>query len=154
MFQNLRQNSTIYILHKGTNIHLENGCVTNVTQPRAKYGLPQNFSTEMVVDITANINGNIVNYTMLPAQLDIADTCLGADNIVISDNKDAIISEIYSLKQKSENIINSIENHKNIIESCDKILQEINPEYQYQSEINEIKLQMQVLTDLIKDLKK
>jgi hypothetical protein len=43
MFQSLRQNSPIYIFHKGTNPSLEVGTVTNVPMPRAKYPSIPNF---------------------------------------------------------------------------------------------------------------
>ena len=52
----------------------------------------------MVVDITAKINGNIVNYNSLPANSDIADTFNGSDCIIITDNKEAMNSEILALK--------------------------------------------------------
>lgn len=37
-------------------------------------------------------------------------------------------SEITSMKQRSMDIINSIETHQNIIKGCDEILQQLNPE--------------------------
>ena len=49
-------------------------------------------------DITAKINGNIVNYNSLPANSDIADTFNGSDCIIITDNKEAMNSEILALK--------------------------------------------------------
>ena len=118
----------------------------------------------MVVDISAKVGDQIVNYTMLPATVDIADTFLGKDSIVITDNKNAMNSEIIAVKQKSEDIIKSIDYHKQIICSCDSILNDLNPEYaekqQQQLEINELKTQMQdvsatlsSLTELIKELK-
>ena len=55
---------------------MEMGYVTQVSQPKPKYGLPPTFGQqqEMVVDLTAKVNGIITNYNMLPAQSDIADT--------------------------------------------------------------------------------
>lgn len=166
MFQNLRQNSPIYIFHKGENPKMEIGYVTAVSQPKPKYTLPTTFTQqqEMVVDISVKVGDQIVNYTMLPATVDIADTFLGKDSIVITDNKNAMNSEIIAVKQKSEDIIKSIDYHKQIICSCDSILNDLNPEYaekqQQQLEINELKTQMQdvsatlsSLTELIKELK-
>jgi hypothetical protein len=37
-------------------------------------------------------------------------------------------SEILSMKQRSLDIINSMEYHQNIISGCDEILQTLNPE--------------------------
>ena len=166
MFQNLRQNSQIYIFHKGDKPYMELGYVTSVSQPKPKYGLTPNFTQaqEMVVDLTAKVNGIISNYNMLLAQADIADTFTGAESIVITDNREAMNAEVVALKQKSQDALNSIDTHKQIIIQCESILNDLNPEYaekqQQQTEINLLKTQMQdvsatlsSLTNLIKELK-
>lgn len=148
MFQSIRQNSTIYIFHKGDNPRLEMGYVTSVTPPKPKYQVPPTFgqSQEMIVDIVAKINGQIVNYNSLPAQADIADSFSNGETIVISDTKEAMNAEIISLKQKSSDIVNSIEYHKKLMVDCDKILADLNPEFAekqaQQEEINSLKSQM------------
>lgn len=71
----------------------------------------------------------IVNYNGLPAQLDIADSYSNGESIVISDNKEAMNSEILNYKQKSLDAINSVDTHKGIIVGCDNILNTLNPEY-------------------------
>lgn len=43
-------------------------------------------------------------------------------------NKEAMNSEVSSMKQRSLDIINSIETHQSIIKGCDEILQQLNPE--------------------------
>lgn len=131
MFQSLRPSSPIYILHKGETPIFETGYITNVSVPRSKYGMPNAFAVnpqELVVDITVKVNDNIVNYTGLPANLDIADSFIGGDPIVISDSKDAMNSEILNLKKKSEDIVNSIDFHKKLLSEYDKILCQVNPE--------------------------
>lgn len=78
------------------------------------------YNPEMILDITADVNGtmtNDVNGTMtnfqkLPANSEIADF---GNNIVISCNKEAMSSEINSMKQRSTDIVNSIQLHKDII---------------------------------------
>ena len=73
-------------------------------------------------------------------------------------------AEVLALKQKSQDILKSIDNHKQIVIQCDQILNDLNPEYaekqQQQTEINLLKTQMQdvsatlsSLTNLIKELK-
>lgn len=79
----------------------------------------------MIVDITADINGTSANFQKLPAMGDIADF---GNNIVVSCNKEAMNSEVSSMKQRSLDIINSIETHQSIIKGCDEILQQLNPE--------------------------
>ena len=59
-------------------------------------------------------------------------------------------AEILSFKQKSVDTINSIEYHKQIITSCESILNSLNPEYaekkQQQDEITTLKSQMSEVT--------
>lgn len=50
------------------------------------------------------------------------------NNIVVSCNKEAMNSEVSSMKQRSLDIINSIETHQSIIKGCDEILSQLNPE--------------------------
>lgn len=155
MFQSLRPNNQIFILHKDKSL-LEVGSVVSVSMPTPKYPVPQVFGQpqEMVVDIVVKVNNQDVTYQKLPANLDIAD--FGTNGIVISDNKLAMNSEIMSLKQKSVNAINSVEFHQKMIANCDKMLSDLNPEFaekqQQQAEINDLKTQVSDLTKNISDL--
>ena len=166
MFQSLRQNSQIFILHNGDKPYIETVYVSSVSPAKPKYGLPQVFGQQqdMIVDIIAKVNGVIVNYNSLPANLDIADTFSGTEQIMITDNKEAMNAEVLALKQKSIDIINSVKQHKSLITYYEDILNSINPEYaekqQQQTEINILKTQMQdvsstlsTLTQLVKELK-
>ncbi len=149
MFQSLRPNNQIFILHKDKP-YLEIGSVLNVSIPVPKYpmqpmmGQPQ----EMTVDIVARVNNQDVTYQKIPANLDVAD--FGNNSIVLAVTREAMNSEIMGLKQKSVDIINSIDYHKNLITECDKILTDLNPEFaakqQQQGEIDDLKLQVKELS--------
>lgn len=165
MFQSLRQNSQIYIFHKGNNPILEIGSVTNTPIAKPKYAVPPTFGQpqEMVVDLIVKVNNQLINYNSLPAQLDIADSFSNGESIVISDNREAMNAEIINFKQKSVDVINNIDIHKKIIEGCESILNSLNPEYaekrQQQNEISELKGQMAsmsqslaALSEMIKQL--
>lgn len=157
MFQSLRPNNQIFILHKDKAI-LEIGSIVSVSNPMPKYQVPPVFGQpqEMVVDLVVKVNNQDINYQKIPANLDLAD--FGNGNIVLSDNRNAMNSEIISLKQKSLNIINSIDQHKELIANYDKMLSGLNPEFaekqQQQAEINELKMQVNDLTKGIADLMK
>lgn len=146
MFQSVRPNSPIYVLHKGDNPRLETGYVVNQPIPKPKYphtfGQPQ----EMVVDLVIKLNESTVNMNLIPAQLDIADSYSNGENLVISDSRDAMNSELLSLKQKSIDVINSKPYHEGLVLSYDKILSDFNPEMAekqaQQQEIMELKTQM------------
>lgn len=123
-FQNLRTNHQIYILHKDQTPTLETGKVIGMSLPVPKYGNTSMY-TDYVLDITVDIDGKQSNFQKLPANGEIADF---GNNIVITTNRDAMNSEVMSLKQKSLDIINSVDQHQMIIQGCDKILQSLNPE--------------------------
>lgn len=130
MFQSVRPNSQIFILHKGDTPSIEMGNVTNQPIPRPKYQLPATFGQpqEFVVDLVVKIGDRTVNYNSLPAQLDIADSSSNGESIVISDSRDAMNAEILNLKQKSTDIVNSVEFHKGLIDEYEKVLAQLNPE--------------------------
>lgn len=131
MFQNLRINSTLYILHKDAVPYIEYGSVVNVSAPKPKYPstppLGQFPQMEMVVDVVANVNGQNTNLQGLPAGLDIADFGHNG-NIVVSASREAINNEVAMMKQKSNDILGSLDFHRSVIDACDKMLSELNPE--------------------------
>ena len=123
-FQNLRNNHQIYILHKDAIPTLEIGKVTYVSVPVPKYGNTSMYN-DLILDITAEIDGKSTNFQKLPANNEIADF---GNNIVVAVSKNAMNNEVMSMKQRSMDILNSIEQHQSIIQGCDEILQLLNPE--------------------------
>lgn len=156
MFQSLRAGSSIYILHKSGAPVLEMGSIVNVTAPMPKYTVPPVFGQpqEMVVDMVVKVNGQDLNYQKVPANADIAD--FGMNGVVISDSRDAMNAEVVNLKNKSIDIIGSIDFHKKVVEDCNKILENLNPEFAerqaQQNDINSLKAQMQELMEMNKSL--
>ena len=153
MFQNLRINSTLYILHKDAVPYIEYGSVVNVSAPKPKYPsappLGQFPQMEMVVDVVVSINGQNTNLQGLPAGQDIADFGHNG-NIVVSSSRDAINNEISMMKQKSNDILGRVDFHRNVITACDKMLTELNPEVaekqKQEQEISTLKGQMQEMS--------
>lgn len=143
-FQNLRNNNSVYILHKNGTPYLEIGKITNVTPPIPRYGSQFN---EMTVDLSMEVNKSPVNFQKVPANQEIADV---DSDIVISCNKHAISDEVKFMRQRSEDIINSIEQHEQIIAGCDDIIKVLNPEI---AEKEARDKETQALKDEIKSLK-
>lgn len=156
MFSNLRTNSQIYILHKESSPYVDVGTVVSVSQPVPKFPVA-NFmqQQELVVDVVVKINGNDVTLQKLPANLDVADQGVNG-NLVITTSREAMNSEIDSLRQKSLSIINSVEYHNKIVQDCEILLQRLNPEFaeqrQQKQEIDTLKLQMSEMMGSIKEL--
>jgi uncharacterized coiled-coil protein SlyX len=155
MFQSLRPNNQIFILHKDKP-SLDVGSIISVSVPAPKYPVQPMFGQpqELVVDIVAKVNNQDVTYQKIPANLDVAD--FGNNSIVLSDNKEAMNSEIMCLKQRSLDIINSVDYHNNVITECDKLLNSLNPdlaEKQAQNDkIQKLEQQLEKLMDINKKL--
>lgn len=132
MFQQLRASNQLYILHKESKPFIETGSVVSVSAPKPKYPMPPTIGAmpqlEMVVDITANVGGQNTTFQNLPAGLDIADFGQNG-NIVVSCSRDAMNSEVAAMKQRSYDVLNSIDYHKDVIAGCDEMLRTLNPEF-------------------------
>lgn len=158
MFQSLRPNSPIYILHKGDNPSFETGVVTNVTPPRSKYGVANNFAPpqDLIVDVIVKVKDVPINYNGIPATADIADFYSNDESLVISDSREAMNAEVLNLKKKSSDVINSVDLHKHLEEEYNKILEQLNPdlaEKQIQkNEISAIKAQMSEMNKNMSEL--
>ena len=160
MFQNLRANSQIFIRHKDVKPYVEIASVTGVSAPKPKYplmapSLGQMPQVEMAVDVTVSINGHGTTFQNLPAGAEIAD--FGQNGtIVISCSREAMNSEIVSMKQRSQEIIDSVAYHQGVIAGCDEMLNSLNPEYaekqKQDREIAELKEQMSSLMEMNRQL--
>lgn len=155
MFQAARPNSRAYIFFKGTNPRLEQGYVVNQPIQRPKYQIPQSFGQqqEMLVDITVKTDSGTYNFAGIPANLDVADTFCNGEAAVLADSREAMSAEVLSIKQKSQDALNSIDYHKGVIQSCDSIIGQLNPEYAERqirdAEIERLKGQVTDLTGKI-----
>ena len=157
MFQSLRASNQFYILHKDAVPYVEIGSVVSVSAPMPKFPLPTNFGQpqEMVVDVVVRVNDNNVTFQKLPANQEIADFGMNGA-IVVATSKEAMNAELSSLRQKSIDIINSVNFHKSVIDGCDKTLRDLNPEYaqkqQQQEEINTLKQNMDDMRNSMAEL--
>ena len=157
MFSNLRTNSQIYILHRDANPYIEIGQVISVSQPQPRYQQGSFLAPqELVVDVVVNVNGSNRTLQKLPANLDVADQETINGSLFISTSKDAMNTEVTSMRQKSLDILNSIDYHKKVIQDCEILLQRLNPEFaeqkQQKQEIDMLKSQMSEMMSGMKEL--
>lgn len=147
----------VYILHKDATPYIEVGQVVSVSQPIPRYQA-NNFMApqELVVDVVVNVNGNNITLQKLPASLDVADQGTANGSLFISTSRESINTEITSLRQKSQDIINSIDYHKKVVQDCEILLQRLNPEFaeqkQQKQEIDNLKAQMSEMMNGMKEL--
>ena len=150
---------SLHILHKDANPFIEYGPVVSVSAPKPKYPMASPMGQlpqmEMVVDVVVCINGQNTTFQNLPAGMDIADFGQNG-NIVVSCSRDAMNNEVASMKQKSIDIINSMDFHNSVIAGCDKMLTLLNPEFaekqRQEQEISSLKGQMAEMSKNMSDL--
>lgn len=109
------------------------------------------------VDVTARIGDQNVTYQKLPANLDIADFA-GNGNVVIASQRSAMNAELQSMRQRSVDIVKSVDYHNGLIQTIDKIIQDLNPEeaqkQAQQEEINTLKNQMSQMSQNMAEMMK
>ena len=130
MFSSLRPGATLYILDKSNEPDVKIGYVDAVSQPRPMYKTYNPavaFGTNMqsVVDITVKINGERKDIVGVPSN----ETVHSYGDYTVSETREGMISEIDNMLQNSKNIIESAEQHRKIVASCEDILKRLNPVY-------------------------
>lgn len=161
MFSALRQGALVYILEKGETPSIKIGQVESVTQPRPKYNTfnptaPFGANMETVVDITVRLDNDKKDYIGIPSNASIH----GYGNIVISESRDAMASEVNNMLQTSKQALESIDYHRNVIKTCEEMLKQLDPDYAKQqerddaidslkSEVGSLKSDMSRILDLL-----
>ena len=137
MFQGLRTNSLFYVLDKGENPNLRIGQVVSVSNPQTKYPTFNNGFTpqpmETVVDVKVKLGDEEVDFKQLPANGQIAND----KTLVVSDNKDAMSAEVDAMLRQSKAILESVDYNKRVVESCEGMLQQLNPQIAKEKEQTE-----------------
>jgi hypothetical protein len=135
MFGTLRAGSLLYILNKGENPSLSVGQVLSVTPPRPKVGgqfMPNPLQVEQVIDINVKVGDDTKTFSGVNTALSIVDT--GANNYVISDDKQAITNEIEAFGTLSQNALSSIPYHKKVVAACKQMMMDLNPNLQKEAD--------------------
>jgi hypothetical protein len=135
MFSNLRIGTPLYVLHKNEP-QLEVGEVTFVSQPTPQFGTTYNAgypmpAPKMLVDVKIKSANGDVELQKLPAELSIADF---GNGMVISESREAICNEVDTMRKASIRVIESVEQHKGIVDKCDALLAELNPQIKQEVE--------------------
>lgn len=134
MFSTLRKGAPIYILDKSSEPTLTVGYIDNVSMPRPMYptynpAVSMGTNMQTVVDIAVRVDNDKKEFCV-PSNLSIHTY----GDYTISENKEAMISEVDSLLQNSKDIIDSIDRHKSAISAYESILGQLNPVYAKESE--------------------
>lgn len=154
MFKNQRQGNPFYILHKGEKPYCEVGQVMTVSQPRPKtpnYGMyPQ--PQDMVVDIKVKVGEDNVSFSAVSSDVVITDyPTQNGDKLVLSCDLNALNTEVNAMTQQSQQVLDSIEYNKSVIEGCNQIMLALNPQFakeqERDQELNSVKEEVRELKE-------
>ena len=153
MFSTLRQNSQIYILDKKGSPILKKGVIESVSSQRSRTGSFYGQPMDMVVDITVNVEGSTEEFKNIPASLSIAND----GNMVISESREAMSTEVDSILSISKQILESVDYHKEVIDKCEQILKDLNPQFAkdklQEEKINSLEERIGGVEDTLGDIK-
>jgi len=125
-FKDLKAGYPVYIFTKGEGLKATTGKVVNVSQPYFPQPQPGQLASmqtaQRVVDVTVESESKTSTYS-IPETLSVTY----ANNLVLSTDREGILRDVEAMKAQSQEVVNSYDKHKAIIESCDKILEEWNP---------------------------
>lgn len=130
MFSALRQGSIIYILETGEQPKLKIGEVLGCTQPNFGNNFLGNNGT---LTINAKAGDQTFDFKNVPSQQSVATY----NNAIIAETKELMSNEVDNMLQRSKNILDNVDYHKNVIASCEEILKDLNPKFAKEKERDE-----------------
>lgn len=155
-FQNLRQGSQVYILHKGLQPYYEVGTVESIPslQTMSYY---QNLPM-LPIDLSVRVGEKVIPYQHIPPTAESAKVTsqLSGEEVCVACSKEAISAEVEMLIHQSVDAINSVDAHKQRIETCKNLLNQLNPEQlqkaQQAQEIESLKGQLADMKEMMEKL--
>lgn len=157
MFSQLKQGNQLFILHSESAIpFVEIGIVETVNNPFTMVYYPN--MPMYPIDITVKVADKTIPLQRIPTNAESASvTSKDGETVIIACSKEAINNEIEMMKQKSMEVVNSVEFHKNRIGVCDNLYKQLNPEVAEKEaqakEINDLKAQLSEMTRALNELK-
>lgn len=133
MFSNLRSGAPLYVLHRNEP-RVEVGEVMSVSQPTPQFSATYNNGMltppKMYVDVRIKVGEQTIDLQKLQSDMSVAD-CNG---MVVSETKDAIVNEVAALAKMSQSVLDSVDRHKDIVEKCGVLMEELNPDVKREAE--------------------
>lgn len=128
MFSALTQGSPIYLLDKTSTLEYKVGEILGVSFPKiSSYG--------NTVDLKVKVEGNVQEFNSVPSINSVISYNNG--NIIISETKQGIQTEVENILQNSRKILSNIDNYKQNIIECESILKQLNPQFAIDKERDE-----------------
>lgn len=129
MFSGLRENSIFYVLDKSGEPVLKIGQVESVSNPQPKFptyqpGQMGMQGMETTVDIKVKMQDGEAEFKQLPSNAQIANS----GTLVVSESREAMLSEVEALLKMSRDVLASKDYHEKVVASCEKIRGVLNPQ--------------------------
>ena len=154
MFSSLSQNSILYVWDFKNSPKILSGPIERVSIPRPKY-TTFNPTMEMLVDITATINGERRQFKDVP-NTSVAD--FGDNAFVLAENKETLNSYITAKYQNAKAMIENAKKQEALLQLYEQSLEELNPSIKADKEkdkvIADLKDEMKELKNMIAALTK
>ena len=135
MFSALRKGSPVYILFKDEIPTFVKGTVESATYPTYN----TNYYNGQTMDININTEDDKMEFKNIMPSLSVVDY----KNAILSETKELLIPEVETLLQNSKSIVENVDFHKKVIDSCEKMLKDLSPKYakeiQHDEDINNLK---------------
>lgn len=152
MFQALTQGAPIYILYRNEPRAVEGritGASTHLPQYTPGQSNPMTIFQGMVTDITVQIGNETQSFNALPAQAVSAN--FPDKGLFICEDKAALLHEIEAMKSASEQIIKQVPMHQKMVQDCEGLLVELNPDKKRdamrEEEISTLKTKLNTMED-------
>ena len=95
------------------------------------------------MDININTENDKMEFKNIMPSLSVVDY----KNAILSETKELLIPEVETLLQNSKSIVENVDFHKKVIDSCEKMLKDLSPKYakeiQHDEDINNLKSEIE-----------
>lgn len=164
MFSALRQHSTLYILLKSNPPKLIPAQVEGVSQPQTKMGntfgaFGQGYQSTVNI-VASDADGNRYEFPDMRADLSIENKTCGGVEAVISESREAMLTEVRGMRKASQTVLDSVPYHNSVIEACASMEGQLDPQQakdqerdkemlQLRSEMNGLKCSMEDIKNML-----
>lgn len=124
-FKELKQGYPVYILDRDK-FAVSQGKVTSVSFPRVDT-MPT--GRQMVVDVVIESGSTTATYTM-PEDSSV----VYANSLVLSTDQQCLAHEVEKMKSESEQLLATVDRHRDIIKRADDLLAQLNPSFKEKRE--------------------
>lgn len=150
MFQGLTQGGTITVLYRNIP-RVADGKVISVNThlPQFNPQQPMAMMNGPVTDITVQVGNDTIPFAGLPANGVVAN--FPDKGYFISTDKAAVLRELEAMAAASKQILESVPAHQKMVEDCEALLMELNPDRKKEAQQTQ---EMSAMRDEIAELKK